>query len=151
MYSRKYLLPSSLFLLPSALYQWDELMQYDHTPGQQGLCPPGWHVPTEANWNTLFANWTNNAFAGAPLKYSGYSGFNALLSGVNHLNLQWDFQDFATFFWSSTPHGSYKAWSHGLNDFVLRASNLRSYFVLLASHFTLAYGMDDYDPFSPHF
>jgi uncharacterized protein (TIGR02145 family) len=100
-----------------ANYQWDELMRYDDTPGLQGFCPPGWHVPTEAEWNTLFANWTNNAFAGAPLKYSGYSGFNALLSGVRHLNVQWDYQNVATFFWSSTPYGAYKAWAHGMNDY----------------------------------
>jgi uncharacterized protein (TIGR02145 family) len=100
-----------------ANYQWDELMRYDDTPGLQGFCPPGWNVPTEADWNTLFANWTNNAFAGAPLKYSGYSGFDALLSGVRHLNVQWDYQNIATFFWSSTPYGAYKAWAHGMNDY----------------------------------
>jgi len=100
-----------------ANYQWDEIMRYDDTPGLQGLCPPAWHVPTEAEWNTLFSFYINNGFAGSPLKYSGYSGFNALLSGVNHLNRQWDFTDFATFFWSSTPYGPYKAWSHGMNDF----------------------------------
>jgi uncharacterized protein (TIGR02145 family) len=100
-----------------ANYQWDELIRYDDTPGSQGLCPPGWHVPTEAEWQILFANWTNNAFAGAPLKYSGYSGFNALLSGVRHLNVQWDFQNFATFFWSSTPNGPLRAWSHAMNDY----------------------------------
>jgi len=100
-----------------ANYQWDEIMRYDDTSGLQGLCPPAWHVPTEAEWNTLFANWTNNAFAGSPLKYSGYSGFNALLSGVRHLNVQWDYQNFATFFWSSTSHGSLKAWAHAMNDY----------------------------------
>ncbi|MEI6899352.1 MAG: FISUMP domain-containing protein, partial [Bacteroidota bacterium] len=100
-----------------ANYQWDEIMLYDDTPGLQGLCPPAWHVPTEAEWNTLFAVYTNNGFAGSPLKYSGYSGFNALLSGVNHFNRQWDFQNFATFFWSSTAYGPYKAWSHGMNDY----------------------------------
>jgi uncharacterized protein (TIGR02145 family) len=100
-----------------AYYQWDEIMRYDDTPAQQGLCPPAWHVPTEAEWNTLFAVYTNNGFAGSPLKYSGYSGFNALLSGVNHFNRQWDFNGFATFFWSSTPYGPNKAWAHGMNDY----------------------------------
>jgi uncharacterized protein (TIGR02145 family) len=113
----KYFNPGSSIQHPASAYQWDELMRYDDTPGLQGLCPPGWHVPTEADWNTLFANWTNNAFAGAPLKYSGYSGFDALLSGVRHLNVQWDYKDFATFFWSSTPYGAYKAWAHGMNDY----------------------------------
>jgi uncharacterized protein (TIGR02145 family) len=99
------------------LYQWDELMLFDETPADQGFCPPGWHIPTENEWNTLFANFTNNAFAGSPLKYSGYSGFNALLTGARHINKDWDFQGFATFFWSSTPLGSTKAWAHGMNDF----------------------------------
>jgi uncharacterized protein (TIGR02145 family) len=98
------------------LYQWDELMLFDETPAAQGFCPPGWHIPTENEWNTLFANYINSGFAGSPLKYSGYSGFNALLSGARHINKGWDFQGFATFFWSSTPLGSTKAWAHGMND-----------------------------------
>jgi uncharacterized protein (TIGR02145 family) len=98
------------------LYQWDELMQFDETPANQGSCPPGWHIPTENEWNTLFANYINNAFAGSPLKYSGYSGFNALLSGARHINKGWDFQGFATFFWSSTQQSSTQAWAHGMND-----------------------------------
>jgi uncharacterized protein (TIGR02145 family) len=111
----KYTVHSSLFT-DHSFYQWDELMQYDNTPAVQGLCPPGWHIPSEADWNTLFANYISNAFAASPLKYSGFSGFNALLSGARHLNKTWDYQGFATFFWSSTPHGSLKAWSHGVND-----------------------------------
>jgi uncharacterized protein (TIGR02145 family) len=98
------------------LYQWDELMQYDDTPGDQGFCPPAWHIPSENDWNILFANWTNNGFAGSPLKYSGYSGFIALLSGVRVGNRNWEFQGFATFFWSSTPWSSTKGWAHGINE-----------------------------------
>ncbi len=99
-----------------ALYQWDELMRFEDTEDIQGLCPPGWHVPSEADWNILFTNWTNNAFAGAPLKYSGYSGFNALLTGASLFNRVWEFDAFATFFWSSTSHGQFKAWAHGMNE-----------------------------------
>ncbi len=98
------------------LYQWDEVMRFDETPAGQGFCPPGWHIPTENDWNTLFASFINNGFAGSPLKYSGYSGFNALLSGARHINKGWDFQGFATFFWSSTARSDNKAWSHGMND-----------------------------------
>jgi uncharacterized protein (TIGR02145 family) len=99
-----------------ALYQWDELMQYDNTPAIQGFCPPGWHIPSETDWNILFANYINNGFAGNPLKYSGYSGFNALLSGENYFNKSWKYQGFATFFWSSTSHSPTQAWAHGMND-----------------------------------
>jgi uncharacterized protein (TIGR02145 family) len=98
------------------LYQWDELMLFDETPADQGFCPPGWHIPTENEWNTLFANYINSGFAGSPLKYSGYSGFNAILSGARHINKGWNFQGFATFFWSSTSFGTDKAWAHGMND-----------------------------------
>jgi uncharacterized protein (TIGR02145 family) len=31
--------------------------------------------------------------------------------------VQWDYQNFAAFFWSSTSHGSFKAWAHGMNDY----------------------------------
>lgn len=97
-------------------YQWDELMQYDEVVSNQGLCPPAWHVPSKADWNILFANYINNGFAGSPLKYSGFSGFNALLSGARHMNKTWDWQGFAIFFWSSTAYGTSKAWAHGMND-----------------------------------
>jgi uncharacterized protein (TIGR02145 family) len=98
------------------LYQWDEMMQYDNTPALQRFCPPGWHIPTENDWNTLFANYINNGFAGNPLKYSGYSGFNALLSGVNYFNKSWNNKGFAVFFWSSTSHSPTQAWAHGMNE-----------------------------------
>ncbi|MCX6251367.1 MAG: hypothetical protein NTX61_11520, partial [Bacteroidetes bacterium] len=96
-------------------YQWDELMQYDETLSTQGFCPPAWHVPTEADWNILFGSFISNAFAAWPLLSTGYSGFNATLSGVRHMNTTWDWNGFATFFWSSTSHGPNKAWAHGMN------------------------------------
>jgi uncharacterized protein (TIGR02145 family) len=100
-----------------AYYQWDEVMQYDESPGLQGLCPPGWHIPTNAEWNTLFSNYGNNGFAGSPLKYDGYSGFNAVLAGARFFNKTWDFNAFATLFWSSSSYGAYKAWAHGMNEY----------------------------------
>jgi uncharacterized protein (TIGR02145 family) len=30
------------------LYQWDEAMKYITQEGSQGICPPGWHIPTDA-------------------------------------------------------------------------------------------------------
>jgi uncharacterized protein (TIGR02145 family) len=99
-----------------ALYQWDEMMQYDNTPADQGFCPPGWHIPSENDWNTLFASYINNAFAGNPLKYSGYSGFNALLSGENYFNKSWNYQGLTAFFWSSTSHSPTQALAHGMNE-----------------------------------
>jgi uncharacterized protein (TIGR02145 family) len=99
------------------MYQWDELMKYAVNKGAQGFCPPAWHVPTEADWNALFTFYISNGFAGSPLKYTGYSGFNAFLSGTRFNNVQWDFSNFAVMFWSSTAHYTRKAWAHGMNTF----------------------------------
>jgi len=99
------------------LYQWDEMMTYLDEEQSQGVCLPGWHLPSQSDWQVLFAYFINNAFAAKPLLYSGYSGFNAPLSGTRFINLVWDFEGFATLIWSSTSHGPYKAWAHGLNDY----------------------------------
>lgn len=35
------------------LYQWDEMMQYNTQQGTQGICPPGWHIPSDEEWKVL--------------------------------------------------------------------------------------------------
>ena len=35
------------------LYQWDEMMQYVTTSGTQGICPHGWHLPSDPEWCIL--------------------------------------------------------------------------------------------------
>jgi uncharacterized protein (TIGR02145 family) len=99
------------------LYQWDEVMVYSPAAGAQGFCPPGWHLPTLSEWNILFSNYINNGFAGSPLKSTGYSGFNALLSGAGFFNKIFTFYNFATLFWTSDSHGPFKAWAHGMNTY----------------------------------
>jgi uncharacterized protein (TIGR02145 family) len=103
-------------VIRNSFYQWDEMMNYGISLGNQGFCPPGWHVPDENDWNSLFSNFISNGFAGSPLLYTGYSGFNALLSGARHFNRGWDFQGFAAFFWSSAVSGTSQAWAHGMNN-----------------------------------
>ncbi|MDP1621422.1 MAG: FISUMP domain-containing protein, partial [Bacteroidales bacterium] len=105
----KYVLTSKFVNQYSIFYQWDELMRYDPTPGAQGLCPPGWHVPTENDWNTLFNFYQGYALAGKPLQYNMISGFMALPGGIFYQNSSWSFLDFATIFWSSTSSGQYRA------------------------------------------
>ena len=116
------------------MYQWDEMMKFDDTPAGQGLCPPGWHVPTETDWTTLMTYYQGNSRAGRPLQDTIINGFKALRSGVFYLNSSWSFLDFATILWSSTlsgythpdgvpshrqglptPTGSNRALAHGLN------------------------------------
>ncbi|MCD4735679.1 MAG: hypothetical protein K8R53_06515, partial [Bacteroidales bacterium] len=35
------------------LYQWDEMMQYTTDTITQGICPSGWHLPTDSEWKVL--------------------------------------------------------------------------------------------------
>jgi len=101
--------------LYGGLYQWDEVMAYSNTPGAQGLCPPGWHIPTQAEWITLFNASLTQGLAGKPFQDSIFNGFRAKESGVEYSNITWKLQGFATIFWSSNSFGAIKALSHGMN------------------------------------
>ena len=35
------------------LYMWKEMMQYQTQQGIQGICPSGWHIPTDEEWKVL--------------------------------------------------------------------------------------------------
>jgi uncharacterized protein (TIGR02145 family) len=35
------------------LYQWNEMMQYTFSQGAQGICPTGWHLPTDEELKVL--------------------------------------------------------------------------------------------------
>jgi uncharacterized protein (TIGR02145 family) len=108
---------STTCITSGGLYQWDEIMQYQVVEGVQGLCPPGWHLPTGQDWSTLFSNYINNGFAGLALLFTGYSGFNAFVDGVSYFNKSWKFNTLSTCFWSSTAHGTKKAWAHAMNTY----------------------------------
>jgi len=53
------------------LYQWNEMMQYVTTPGAQGICPEGWHVPDRGEYTTLSVFLGGDGFAGGALKEIG--------------------------------------------------------------------------------
>lgn len=36
-----------------ALYFWNELMNYTYENGGQGICPDGWHIPDDLDWQIL--------------------------------------------------------------------------------------------------
>jgi uncharacterized protein (TIGR02145 family) len=109
------------------LYQWDEMMQYDNVETAQGFCPPGWHIPSETEWNFLFDFFNTKAHAGDSLKMGGGSGFHALFSGGRFNNREWNFKGFSGFFWSSTQDGALKGWAHGINTINHGVSSYPSY------------------------
>lgn len=107
------------------LYQWAEVVQYKNgatnttspntafSGNVQGICPPGWHLPTSAEYETLRAAVSSD---GNTLKAIGQgtgdgagtntSGFSALLTG--YCGTTGFFYNLGgnTDFWSSTEYGS---------------------------------------------
>jgi uncharacterized protein (TIGR02145 family) len=99
-------------------YQWDELLRRGQSTGGQGLCPPGWHIPTESEWNVLFITFGGQSQAGELLMDTSPGGFNALPSGVNYMNNSWSFTGSpvsASFFWTAELSAAGKAKAHGFN------------------------------------
>lgn len=89
--------------LYGGLYDWDEAMGYSNTEGAQGICPAGWHIPTENDWKTL------NSFyiygnAGAHLKVGGSSGFDAYFAGDRHAKGAFYGFGASGFFWQSSSY-----------------------------------------------
>jgi len=66
--------------LYGGLYKWQEAMQYQTANGSQGICPEGWHIPTQDDWHELLANFSTET-AGKELQIGGISGFNAVMTG----------------------------------------------------------------------
>jgi len=87
-------------------YQWNELMNYSGAGGAQGICMPGWHIPTQQEFTELGNIYLGPALAGGPLKdLLMTNGFHGLLSGLFYLNNAWTFSAGSltgAMFWSST-------------------------------------------------
>jgi general secretion pathway protein G len=99
------------------LYQWDEAMQYPTAEATQGICPDGWHIPTDAEQNTLDQNFNDTtcdanrngwdcANAGTKLQIGGTSHFDAVFPGYRYYGGWFVQQGTYAFFWSSTMNGS---------------------------------------------
>jgi uncharacterized protein (TIGR02145 family) len=98
------------------LYQWNEAMQYSDVEGARGICPSGWHIPTYAEFYTLYR--TVGGYGNA-LKEIGQgtgggagtntSGFSALLPGYRISNGYFKYLGSNTYFWGSTGYNNITA------------------------------------------
>ncbi len=99
--------------LYGALYNW-------YAVNTNKLCPDGWHVPTDEEWNELRDCLGNNGNAGDALKESGTihwrspnsdatnsSGFNALPGGYRDMNGPFNLIRADGYWWSSTESSWY--------------------------------------------
>ena len=119
------------------LYQWDELIQYGMTdgPAYQGVCPPGWHIPSSAEWTDLIDAVVNlpgvsgNGLAGSYLKDKNLSnGFDALLTGIYYFDNVLSYNTgylIGTMYWTSTHDASYpeRVVTRGVNNINYSVSN----------------------------
>lgn len=126
------------------LYQWNEMMQYSTTPGIQGICPTGWHLPTDAEWTTLTTYLGGESVAGGKMKETGTThwaspntgatntiGFTALPGGNRHSSGAFNSISYQAHWWSSTEYSiTTSVWYRTLtyvNTNVSRASLHKDY------------------------
>lgn len=125
-----------------ALYEWDELMNYSTVAGSQGLCPANWHVPTDAEWQTMIAAaggtliTSNGGYGGNKLKAVGEgfgaglgtntSGFSAKAAGDRDSYGIFYGLTLRSIFWTSTQNGPPSAYQFTLwaeNDTIFHGGN----------------------------
>jgi uncharacterized protein (TIGR02145 family) len=119
-----------------ALYNWYTLNPA--TNGNKNVCPTGWHVPTDAEWNILIANLdpsynptaqgSQSATAGGNMKSTGTqywlspntgatnsSGFSALPAGFRSVNALFTSAGNYVGWWSYNEFTPNDAWGRGVN------------------------------------
>lgn len=94
------------------LYEWDEAMAGMVGEGSQGICPTGWHIPSDTDWQALetFLGLTAQEIVmygyrgtqASKLEPGGSSGFDAAFVGVRVDTGGYLFGITQTTFWSST-------------------------------------------------
>ncbi len=92
-----------------SFYQWNEAMQYKIDPGSRGICPLGWHIPTQSEFQILADYVQNN---GNALKAIGSgtgngsgtnsSGFSSLICGYRGNDGYFVYQNGSVRYWTST-------------------------------------------------
>jgi uncharacterized protein (TIGR02145 family) len=98
----------------------------------RGLCPTGWHVPSDGEWTTFETSLGGSSVAGGKMKSIGTiedgdglwyspneqatneSGFTALPGGYRNIYGTYYGIGLYGYCWSSTEYLSYNAWNRGL-------------------------------------
>jgi uncharacterized protein (TIGR02145 family) len=97
---------------PKHLSTYGRLYNWYAVNDARGLCPSGWHVPSDEEWTVLTDGLGGEEVAGKKLKTSSWGGTNAsgfsALPGGDRLNDPGNFDDLGDFgfWWGSSPSGS---------------------------------------------
>lgn len=66
------------------LYQWSAAMAGSITPGAQGICPSGWHIPSSDEFTVLSTYLGGDSVAGGKLKQIGTSKWYSPNTGATN-------------------------------------------------------------------
>ena len=86
------------------LYSWSEAMKYDSLNRPGGICPDGWHIPSEEDFRKLLLQYPSCP----ELRLEGSSGFDVMLGGVCYPPSYASLNELGLF-WSSSLSGGYAA------------------------------------------
>ena len=97
------------------LYDWSTATDSIEAPGTQGICPDGWHLPTDAEWDSL-TEWAGGVdIAGIALKKSGQDKFEAIMAGnYNPIQKLHSYFGEHAYFWTSDSYSLQSAWMRHL-------------------------------------
>ncbi len=95
--------------------RYGQLYNFFAVQDERGLCPSGWHVPSDAEWTALTDALGGEAFAGKKMKSTAWggtnsSGFSALPGGYRNDLDGFFFNVGYGFWWSSSANGTDYAW-----------------------------------------
>jgi uncharacterized protein (TIGR02145 family) len=103
------------------LYSWDVAMNGSTAENSQGICPDGWHIPSDEEWKELeihlgmtrqeadMTNTWRGYGAGTKLAQGGESGYDALFAGRRTNYGTYSLLGSYEYMWASTEYGQY-AW-----------------------------------------
>jgi uncharacterized protein (TIGR02145 family) len=93
------------------LYSWDVMMNGEEKEGAQGICPEGWHIPSDTEWQTLVDTLGGITVAAKYLKPGEKSGFNLQFGGNFHPKLKiYSYIDRQAYYWSSSQFNANSGW-----------------------------------------
>ncbi|HOE05732.1 MAG TPA: fibrobacter succinogenes major paralogous domain-containing protein, partial [Bacteroidales bacterium] len=113
------------------LYNWSAAMNgatssSANPSGVQGVCPAGWHLPSDAEWTQLTDYLGGESLAGGKLKETGTThwsspntatnetGFTALPGGYRYYNGSFYNFGYYGYWWSATEFSTSNAWDRSM-------------------------------------
>jgi uncharacterized protein (TIGR02145 family) len=120
------------------LYTWDVAMNGTNDEEAQGLCPVGWHVPSDGEWKTLemylgmtreeadMINTWRGLGVGTKLGKGGDSGYEALYAGRRTSYGTYSLLNQYEYIWTSTEYGQ-NAWRRCLEAGVSTAGRWNTF------------------------